>query len=44
MLSTIAAARNIMQNVLCALFCETQPQKRAQIRHIFSVAQMPGSA
>jgi len=44
MLSTIAAARNIMQNVLCALFCETQPQKRAHIRHIFSVAQMPGSA
>jgi hypothetical protein len=44
MLSTIAAARNIMQNVLCALFCETQPQKHAQIRRIFSVAQMPGSA
>jgi hypothetical protein len=44
MLSTIAVARNIMQNVLCALFCETQPQKHAQIRRIFSVAQMPGSA
>jgi hypothetical protein len=44
MLSTIAAARNIMQNVLCALSCETQPQKHAQIRRIFSVAQMPGSA
>ena len=44
MLSTIAATRNLMQNVLCALFCETQPQKHAQIRRIFSVAQMPGSA
>jgi hypothetical protein len=44
MLSTIAAAWNITQNVLCALFFETQPQKHAQIRRIFSVAQMPGSA
>jgi hypothetical protein len=44
MLSTIVAARNLMQNVLCALFSETQPQKYAQIRRIFSVAQMPGSA
>jgi hypothetical protein len=44
MLSTIGAARNIMQNVVGALFCETQPQKHAQIRRIFSVARMPGSA
>jgi hypothetical protein len=44
MLSTIAAARNIMQSVLCAIFCETQPQKRAHIRRIFSVAQLLGSA
>jgi hypothetical protein len=44
MLSTIAAARNITQNVLCALFFKTQPQKHAQIRRFFSVAQMPGSA
>jgi hypothetical protein len=44
MLSTIGAARNVMQSVPCALLCETQPQKHAQIRRIFSVAQMPGSA
>jgi hypothetical protein len=44
MLSTIDALRKIMQSVLCAILCETQPQKHAQIRRIFSVAQMPGSA
>jgi hypothetical protein len=44
MLSTIAAGRNFIQSVLCAIFCETQPQKRAHIRRIFSVAQLPRSA
>lgn len=38
MLSTIIEVRNIMQSVLCAIFCETQPQKRTHIRRIFSVA------
>jgi hypothetical protein len=44
MLSTIAAARKIMQSGLCAIFCGTQPQKRSHIRRIFSVAQLPGTA
>jgi hypothetical protein len=38
MLSTIATPWNLMQSVLCAVFCETQPQKCAWIRRIFSVA------
>jgi len=38
MLSTIGRARNLMQGAICAIFCETQPQKRAQLRRIFSVA------
>lgn len=44
MLSTIAGARNVMQSVICAILCETQSQKCAQIRRIFSVALLSCSA
>jgi hypothetical protein len=44
MVSTIAVARNLMQSGICSIFGETQQQKRAQIRRIFSVAQMTGTA
>jgi hypothetical protein len=44
MLSTIGGARNTMQDGICAVPGETQPQKRAQIRRIFSVARLSCSA
>jgi hypothetical protein len=44
MVSTISGARNVMQGGICAIPRETQPQKRAQIRRIFSVARLPCSA
>jgi hypothetical protein len=44
MVSTIGGALNIMQGGICAISCETQPQKRAQIRRIFSVARLSCSA
>jgi hypothetical protein len=44
MVSTIGGARNIRQGRICAISCETQPQKRAQIRRIFSVARLSCSA
>jgi hypothetical protein len=44
MLSTIAAMRNVMQSLVCAISCETQSQKHAHIRRLFSVAQFAGSA
>jgi hypothetical protein len=44
MVSTIAVARNLMQSGICSIFGETQQQKHAQIRRIFSVAQMTGTA
>lgn len=43
-LSTIANTLNLMQSAICAIFSETQPQKRAQLRRIFSVAQLSRSA
>jgi hypothetical protein len=44
MVSTISGARNTMQGGICAIPCETQSQKRAQIRRIFSVALSSCSA
>jgi hypothetical protein len=44
MVSTIIHVRNIMQSALCAILCETQSQKRAHIRRIFSVAKLVASA
>jgi hypothetical protein len=44
MVSTIGGARNTMQGGICADSCETQPQKRTQIRRFFSVAPSPRSA
>jgi hypothetical protein len=44
MVSTISGARNTMQGGICAISCETQPQKRTQIRRFFSVAPSPRSA
>jgi hypothetical protein len=44
MVSTIAVARKLIQSGTGAIFGETQQQKRTQIRRIFSVAQMTGTA
>jgi hypothetical protein len=44
MVSTISGVRNVMQGGICAISCETQPQKCAQIRRIFSVALSSCSA
>jgi hypothetical protein len=44
MLSTIAAMRKIMQSVVCAVCCQTQREKRVQIRRIFPVALLSASA
>jgi hypothetical protein len=44
MLSTIAALRKIMQSVVCAVCCQTQQEKRVQIRRIFPVAKLIASA
>jgi hypothetical protein len=44
MVSTIAALRKIMQSVVFAVCCQTQWEKRVQIRRIFPVAQFSTSA
>jgi hypothetical protein len=44
MLSTIALLQKIMQSVVSAVCCQTQWEKRGQIRRIFSVAQLSASA
>jgi hypothetical protein len=43
-LSTIEVAQNVIQGALCAISCTTQPEKSAQIRRIFAVAQFADPA
>jgi hypothetical protein len=43
-LSTIVELLKIMQSVVCAVCCQTQREKRVQIRRIFPVAQLSAAA
>jgi hypothetical protein len=44
MLSTIQTGQKRTPGALCAIFCETQLEKRAHIRRLFSVAYFSHSA